>query len=189
MAAVRTVPVNKFALIFIDARQILITNADLTQKIMELFGSRSVPIIYDGSSGCWEVLQEWLLQPISRKNDMIIIGANHACNGIETNIVVHVYPENCPECGVCFEDPVVISRSTAFLAMSKYKCTLPCFHCQQHEHQIQRNVSIPINSVQFSASIFKTLHCLQRCRWVFKSGWVSSNVVGIICPPGCNRVN
>ena len=29
----------------------------------------------------------------------------------------------------------------------------------------------------------------QRCRWDFKSGWASSNVVGIICPPGCNRVN
>ena len=30
---------------------------------------------------------------------------------------------------------------------------------------------------------------LQRYRWDFKSGWASSNVVGIICPPGCNRVN
>ena len=25
----------------------------------------------------------------------------------------------------------------------------------------------------------------QRYRWVFKSGWATSNVVGIICPPGC----
>ena len=23
---------------------------------------------------------------------------------------------------------------------------------------------------------------MQSCRWVFKSGWASSNVVGIICP-------
>ena len=30
---------------------------------------------------------------------------------------------------------------------------------------------------------------MQRCRWDFKSRWASSNVVGIICPPGCNRVN
>ena len=29
----------------------------------------------------------------------------------------------------------------------------------------------------------------QRCRWVFKSGWASSNVVAKFCPPGCNRVN
>ena len=29
----------------------------------------------------------------------------------------------------------------------------------------------------------------QRCRWDLKSGWASSNVMGIICPPGCNRVN
>ena len=63
-------------------------------------------------------------------------------HGIETNIVVHVYPENCPECGICFEDPVIISRSTAFLAMSKYRCAMPCFHCQQDEHQFQRNVSL-----------------------------------------------
>ena len=25
-------------------------------------------------------------------------------------------------------------------------------------------------------------YTFQRCRWVFKSGWASSNVVGIICP-------
>ena len=25
----------------------------------------------------------------------------------------------------------------------------------------------------------------QRCRWDFKFGWASSNVVGIICPPSC----
>ena len=29
----------------------------------------------------------------------------------------------------------------------------------------------------------------QRSCWVFKSVWASSNVVGIICHPGCNRVN
>ena len=23
---------------------------------------------------------------------------------------------------------------------------------------------------------------MQRCQWAFKSGWASSNVVGIICP-------
>ena len=142
MAAMGTVPVNKFALIFIDTRQVLITDADLTQKIRELFGSRSVPIIFDGSSGCWDSFQKWLLQPISRRNDVIIIGPNHACNGIETNIVVHVYPENCPECDICFEDPVIISRSTAFLAMSMYKCAMPCLHCQQDEHQLQRNLSV-----------------------------------------------
>ena len=30
---------------------------------------------------------------------------------------------------------------------------------------------------------------VQRCRWVFKSGWASSNVVSIICSPGCYRFN
>ena len=28
----------------------------------------------------------------------------------------------------------------------------------------------------------------QRCRWDFKFGWASGNVVGKICPPGWNRV-
>ena len=36
---------------------------------------------------------------------------------------------------------------------------------------------------------FDYRNTMQRCRWVFKSGWASSNVVGIICPPGCSRVN
>ena len=29
----------------------------------------------------------------------------------------------------------------------------------------------------------------QRCRQVFKSGWTTSNMVGIICSPGWNRDN
>ena len=37
--------------------------------------------------------------------------------------------------------------------------------------------------------IAKIYVILQRCHWVFKSGWATSNVVGIICPPGANRVN
>ena len=39
----------------------------------------------------------------------------------------------------------------------------------------------------FSSLVLSLLK--QRYRWVFKSGWASSNVVGKICPPGCNRVN
>ena len=31
--------------------------------------------------------------------------------------------------------------------------------------------------------IAKIYVILQRCHWVFKSGWATSNVVGIICPP------
>ena len=38
-------------------------------------------------------------------------------------------------------------------------------------------------------SLVSLLYTLQSCRWVFKSGWASSNVVGIIFPPVCNRVN
>jgi hypothetical protein len=33
-----------------------------------------------------------------------------------------------------------------------------------------------------TCSFINYIYHLQRCRWVFKSGWASSNVVGIICP-------
>ena len=35
----------------------------------------------------------------------------------------------------------------------------------------------------------KSCVVVQRCRWVFKSGWAGSDVVGIICASGCNRIN
>ena len=51
--------------------------------------------------------------------------------------------------------------------------------------------SIPSHPVKIQIMGGKVcLRCKgRRCRWVFKSGWASSNVVGIICHPGCNRIN
>ena len=37
-------------------------------------------------------------------------------------------------------------------------------------------------TIVFILSLNVTTFILQRCRWVFKYGWASSNVVGIICP-------
>ena len=31
-------------------------------------------------------------------------------------------------------------------------------------------------------NVCKNVWLKQRCRWIFKSGWASSDVVGIICP-------
>ena len=47
--------------------------------------------------------------------------------------------------------------------------------------------SIPSPTPSVKIQIMGGKVCLQRCSWVFKSGQASSNVVGIICPPGCNR--
>ena len=134
-------PKDRFALFFIDHRQIS-DLATFKQSMNEMFSSRSPPIIWedteDEKSG--DILQKWLLIPKSRKNDMVMIGVDHACNGIETNIVVHVYPEDCPECGISCEDPVIISRSTAMLILARYQRILPCFHCQEaHEEVVEES--------------------------------------------------
>ena len=40
-------------------------------------------------------------------------------------MVVHIYPEDCPMCGISNADPVIISRSMALLIVSKY-CRVQC---------------------------------------------------------------
>ena len=64
--------------------------------------------------------QIWLCEPQMRKNDLCIIGKNHRSNGIQTEIVIHVLPESCPDCGHCDKDPVVASRATARYIYAKY---------------------------------------------------------------------
>ena len=123
------VPKLRFGLFFIDPQQISDRTA-FDQSLNQIFSPRPPPIIFKGTVECCEILKKWLSEPMSRKNDMVIIGVDHGCNGIEANIVVHVYPEDCPECGICCEDPVIISRSTAMLILAKYKRKFSCFHCQ-----------------------------------------------------------
>ena len=52
---------------------------------------------------------------------MCFIGTQHQCNGIETDIVVHVHVANCPMCEISNADPVIISRAKAMLIISTYK--------------------------------------------------------------------
>ena len=52
---------------------------------------------------------------------MCIIGTQHQCNGIETDLVVHIYPEDCPWCEISNADPVIISRAMAMLIISTYQ--------------------------------------------------------------------
>ena len=47
----------------------------------------------------------------------------------------------------------------------------------KHENRFK-----PFTSFWISIGSFWLVSYSQRCQWVFKSGWASSNVVGIICP-------
>ena len=52
---------------------------------------------------------------------MCFIGPYHQCNGVECELVVHIYPANCPWCGICSADPVIVSRAKAMLIMATYQ--------------------------------------------------------------------
>ena len=65
-------------------------------------------------------LQEWLLNPEKRCYDVCIVGTQHCVNGIETDVVVYVYPKDCHQCQRSDADPVIISRAKAMLIVSTY---------------------------------------------------------------------
>ena len=110
-AVITKIPSQKSALFFIDNREM---SEDPFETIDKAFSKRPVPRIFTGSEKTFH-LKNWLVQPKRRVADMCIIGKNHQCNGIETEIVVHVYPSDCPYCGISHADPVIISRATAML--------------------------------------------------------------------------
>ena len=111
------IPSQKSALFFIDDREM---SEDPFETIDTAFSKRPVPTIFTGSEKTFH-LKNWLVQPKRRVTDMCIIGKNHQCNGIETEIVVHVYPSDCPSCGISHADPVIISRATAMLITGIYR--------------------------------------------------------------------
>ena len=92
----------------------------LLDQIKDLFHSRKEPQIFTGIESTSN-LKTWLCEPQKRKNDICIIGTQHHCNGIETDIVVHIYPEDCPWCKISNADPVIISRAMAMLIVSTYQ--------------------------------------------------------------------
>ena len=118
------VPFGKHALFFIDNKTIL-ENGDETIK--EAFKNGPMPILFTGKEDTSE-LKDWLCYPEKRVRDMCILGTDHHCNGIETDLVVHIYVADCPVCQISNADPVIISRAKAMLILSTY-VRLNCSCC------------------------------------------------------------
>ena len=120
-AVIKKIPHGKYALFFIDNYEEI-----GTESILDAFSDRSTPVIFTGQDQA-DHFQNWLCEPDKRKNDIIMIGTQHQSNGIETELVVHIYVANCPSCGTSNADPVIISRAKAMLILSTYQrqhCTL-----------------------------------------------------------------
>ena len=120
-AAIEQIPYGKYALFFIDNYEEL-----GIESIHDALSNRPKPIIFTGQEEAG-LLQNWLCGPQERENDIIMIGTQHQCNGIETELVVHIYVANCPSCGTSNADPVIISRAKAMLILSTYQrqnCTV-----------------------------------------------------------------
>ena len=113
------IPFGKSGLLFIDNRQIM-GNFRVIIELVYADLSRKIPIIFEENyNPC--VLKKWFEDPQNRDQDICILGTQNRYNGIETEMVVHVYPKDCPSCGLSDADPVIISRSTAMLILSTYQ--------------------------------------------------------------------
>ena len=154
-ASAEKIPLGKYALFFIDKT---ISQYEIENIIKEIC-NRPLPMIFTGKEGT-TTLKDWLCEPQRRKNDMCIIGTQHQCNGIETDIVIHVHVANCPMCGISNADPVIISRAKAMLIISTYK--RPNCICgwnsnlslrKQSEHESADGWITPYNSDDEEASL------------------------------------
>ena len=147
------IPSQKFAIAFIDDRQVY--GGANKKDVQDGLLSRSVTIFDKEADE--HLFQEWLCQPQNRRNDFCVIGSDHKCNGIETEIVLYVLPEDCPECEHSNEDPVIASRAKAMMIVSMYKrSTCPnCFFEQESEKYtgakpkmlLQKKKSAPLESL------------------------------------------
>ena len=124
ISALEQVPSQNYAMMFIDADQLN------DQSLLAIYDQIKRPKP-DTISKSQEFVkyQKWLCFPQKRKNDLCIFGVNHKSNGIQTDIVVHVLPENCPMCGFSSEDPVIASRAMAMLIVAMYQRT-NCPNCR-----------------------------------------------------------
>ena len=116
-AALLEIPYGKYALIFVDDRDILEASQD---NLKRAFSSRQEPLIFEGIEEKLE-LRKWLSEPSKRECDVCIVGAQHQSNGIETELVIHVYPADCPSCEISNADPVIISRAKAMFVVATYQ--------------------------------------------------------------------
>ena len=121
--SIKQIPHGKQALFFLDDDNM---SKNHSKSVLEAFSSRPIPIIPKQCGEMYE-FQVWLCKPEKRERDVCIIGAQHHCNGIETDVVVHIYVADCPMCGISNIDPVILSRSKAMLILSTYKrLECPC---------------------------------------------------------------
>ena len=128
--SIKQIPHGKQALFFLDDENI---SKNHSKSVLEAFSSRPIPIIPKESGEMFK-FQVWLCKPEERERDVCIIGAQHHCNGIETDVVVHVYVADCPLCGISNTDPVILSRAKAMLIISTYKrLECPC-GWKKHDH-------------------------------------------------------
>ena len=111
------IPYGTYALIFVDDRHM---QTKSKENLIKVFSSRREPLIYSGIEETTE-LEKWLCEPQKREFDICIVGVQHQCNGIETELVIHVYPADCPLCQISNADPVIISRAKAMLVVATYQ--------------------------------------------------------------------
>ena len=111
------IPYGTYALIFVDDRHM---QTKSKENLIKVFSSRREPLIYSGIEETTE-LEKWLCEPQKREFDICIVGVQHQCNGIETELVIHVYPADCPLCQISNADPVIISRAKAMLVLATYQ--------------------------------------------------------------------
>ena len=119
------IPHGKYGLFFIDQTKIF---EDHVTRIEDVFSTRPVPCTFTGNEDTNQ-LKNWLLHPKKRENDFCIFGVQHQSNGIETEIVVHIYQADCPMCGISNADPVIVSRATAMVITATYQ-RLYCPNCK-----------------------------------------------------------
>ena len=121
--SIKKVPHGKRALYFIDNDNMSKNNSE---SVLEAFSTGPMPIIPKESAEM-DKFKVWLCEPEKRDRDVCIVGTQHQCNGIETDVVVHVYVADCPMCGISNTDPVILSRAKAMLILSTYKrLECPC---------------------------------------------------------------
>jgi hypothetical protein len=123
-ASQQKIPFRKYALYFIDDTNIA---CDGGESIKDAFSEKPMPLIFTGKEDTNE-LKNWLYDPKSRKRDMCIVGTEHQCNGIETDVVVHIYVSDCSFCQISNADPVIVSRAKSMLVLSNYE-RLECKSC------------------------------------------------------------
>jgi len=112
IAILKAIPIKKFTMLFFEDESMS------KEAINEAFiSSQRPPPLTLNDSGS----EQWLYKPKRRKNDLLIIGIDHQCNGIETDIVSYVFPEPCQTCEFSSEDPVIASRATAMQIIAFYK--------------------------------------------------------------------